>query len=281
MARRGHIAVVQRELDHHLVGAVHLATQAQVVAKINHVHHLRGQGVATGLGGACGIGQGDALGAHAALHRRANAGAVDVDTVQARAAGQHHFTVVALGGVDGGVQHGVVTDKAGHKAVAGGFVQPIDAVDLLDAAIVEHGNAVAHGQRFGLVVRHIDKGHAQLAVQGFELDLHMLAQLLVQRAQRLVHQHQLRVKHHGARQRHALLLAARHLAGVAPAHGAHLHHLQCALDFGVALGVGQLAHPQRVGNVLGHRHVRKQRVILEHHAKVALVRRRAGDGLAV
>src|SRR5260370_871920 len=37
------------------------------------------------------------------------------------------------------------------------------------------------------------------------------------------------------------------------------------------------AHAQREAYVLRHRHVRKQRVRLEHHADVALVRRHVGD----
>ena len=65
-----------------------------------------------------------------------------------------------------------------------------------------------HRQRLALVVRDVDEGHAELPVQLLQLDLHVLAQLLVERAERLVHQHQLRLEHQRARQRHALLLAA-------------------------------------------------------------------------
>ena len=83
------------------------------------------------------------------------------------------------------------------------FVEPVDRVQLLDHAFVEHRHAVAHGERFALVVRHVDEGHAELAVQVLELELHVLAQLLVERAERLVHQHQLRLEHQRARQRHA------------------------------------------------------------------------------
>ena len=83
-----------------------------------------------------------------------------------------------------------------------------------------------HRQRFGLVVRDVDEGHAQAAVQFLQLDLHVLAQLLVQRAERLVHQHQLRLEHQRARQRHALLLPARELRGIARAQLAQLHHVE-------------------------------------------------------
>ena len=112
-------------------------------------------------------------------------------------------------------QQRAVADEAGDEAVGGRLVEPVDRVDLLDRAVVEHRDAVAHRQRLALVVRDVDEGHAELAVQFLQLDLHVLAQLLVQRAQRLVHQHQLRLEHQRARQRHALLLAARELRRVA------------------------------------------------------------------
>ena len=180
-----------------------------------------------------------------------------------------------------GFEHRVVAHEIGDEAVGRGLVKPVHPVDLLDAAVVEHRHAVGHGQRLGLVVRHVHKRHAQAAVQRLELKLHVLAQLLVERAQWFVHQHELRVEHQRARQRHALLLPARHLRRVAHAHGVHLHHLQRARHLGLALGLGELAHAQRVGDVLGHRHVWEQGVVLEHHAEIAFVRRGAGDGYAV
>ena len=42
----------------------------------------------------------------------------------------------------------------------------------------------------------------------FDLVLHLLAQILVQRAQGLVHQNQVRLENQGPRQRHPLLLTA-------------------------------------------------------------------------
>ena len=52
-------------------------------------------------------------------------------------------------------------------------------------------------------------------VQVLDLELHLLAQLLVERAERLVHQKQRRLEHDGAGQRDALLLSARKLARIA------------------------------------------------------------------
>ena len=46
------------------------------------------------------------------------------------------------------------------------------------------------------------------------------------------------------------------------------------------LGARQAAHLQRKADILGHAHVGKQRVVLEHHADAALLDRHGGDVLA-
>ena len=79
---------------------------------------------------------------------------------------------------------------------------------MLDAAIVEHGDAVRHGQRLALIMGDIDHRDAEAFVQALDFELHMLAQLLVQGAKRFVHQDQLGIEHQRAGQRDALLLAA-------------------------------------------------------------------------
>ena len=105
-----------------------------------------------------------------------------------------------------------------------------------------------------------------------DLILHLLAQLLVERAQRLVHQHEVGLEHQGAGHGDALLLAAGQLAGAAVAHLRQFHHLQDLGDALFDLGLADVAHLQREGEVLVDRHVREQRIVLEHHADAALVR---------
>ena len=69
--------------------------------------------------------------------------------------------------------------------------------DLLDPTLVEDREAVAHRERLLLVVRDIDEGDADvadLALDALQLDLHLLAELQVERAERLVEeQHARRV----------------------------------------------------------------------------------------
>ena len=50
--------------------------------------------------------------------------------------------------------------------------------------------------------------HGKLALQFLDLHLHLVAQILVEGTQRLIHQHNLRVKRDRARQGDTLLLAA-------------------------------------------------------------------------
>ena len=61
----------------------------------------------------------------------------------------------------------------------------------------------------------VDRGVAVLVVQAADLEAHLLAQVGVEIGQRLVEQQRLGLDHQRARQRHALLLAAGQLAGIA------------------------------------------------------------------
>ena len=71
-----------------------------------------------------------------------------------------------------------------------------------------------HGQRLLLVVGDEDQGDAELLLQLLQLELHLLAQLAVERAERLVAQAAPRGSiTMRAGQRDALLLAAGELAG--------------------------------------------------------------------
>ena len=145
---------------------------------------------------------------------------------------------------------------------------------------MEYRHTVRHGQRLALVVSHIHHRHAEALVQVFDLHLHVFAQLLVEGTEGFVHQHQLRFEHQRAGQCHALLLAAGELRRVALGERIKLDHAQYAFDPLADIGLAQAPHRQRERQVLGHGHVRKQCVVLEHHADVALMRRHVVDGAA-
>jgi hypothetical protein len=66
-------------------------------------------------------------------------------------------------------------------------------------------------------------------------------------------------------------------AGLALAEALERHELQQLRAALAALGRAHAAHLQRELDVLGHRHVAEQRVVLEHEADAALARRHVGD----
>ncbi|MNO25436.1 hypothetical protein D3C76_152720 [compost metagenome] len=245
-----------------------------MVAQVNEFGHPAREAVHAAFAVAV---QAHALRADRQGHRLAGLADIHRQRLDPLTTRQLHLAALAITGQQGAVDAVVLADEVGDEGVAGFFVQRARVGDLLDFALVEHRHAVGHGQRFALVVGHVHHGHAQALVDVLDLHLHVLAQLLVQRAQRFVHQHQLRLEHQCPGQGHTLLLAAGQLAGVTLGEGIELDHVQHPLDPLADVGLAQVAHGQREGQVLGHGHVREQRVVLEHHADVALVRRHVVD----
>jgi hypothetical protein len=118
-------------------------------------------------------------------------------------------------------------------------------------------------------------------VQALDLQLQVLPQLLVERAQRLVHQQDARVEHDRPRDRHALLLAAGELLRIAAFVTAQLHEVEHALHLRPPRRAADAALLQGEADILGHRQMREQRVALEHHADVAAIGWQGGDRLRV
>ena len=188
--------------------------------------------------------------------------------------------VVGLVHLERAVHQVDVADEVGDEARRRRFVDVARRADLQEAALAHDGDARGHGHGFFLVVRDHHAGHADLLDDVHQLDLRFLAQLLVQRAQRLVQQQQLRLLGQAARQRHALLLAARQLVRLALGELAQLHQLEHGLDALGDLVLGQAVAPQAEGDVVPHAQVREQRVALEHHVHRPLVRRQRRPGPA-
>ena len=108
-----------------------------------------------------------------------------------------------------------LADEAGDEDRRRPVVDLGGGADLVDVARVHDRDAVAHRQRFLLVVGHVDERDADLALDALELELHDLSQLEVEGAERLVEQQRTGVVHQRAGQRHALLLSAGELRGLA------------------------------------------------------------------
>ena len=76
--------------------------------------------------------------------------------------------------------------------------------------------------------------------------------------------------HDRAAHRDTLALAARERAGLALEQLADPEQLGRVLDPPPPLVLGEVLHPQREADVVANRHVRVQRVVLEHHRDVAV-----------
>ena len=155
------------------------------------------------------------------------------------------------------------------------FVELARPRDLLDQAEVHDGDAVAHRQRLFLVVRDVHERGARARLDLLELELHLLAQLEVERAQRLVEQQGRRLVDERAREGDPLLLPAGELPGPALLHPLEAHRAHRLRDASPHIVAADALDAQAERDVLEHVHVREQRVRLEHHVDVPLGRRHA------
>ena len=110
--------------------------------------------------------------------------------------------------VERAAQHIGLSDEVGDEAVARVLVDLARIAELQNLSRVHDRDPVGHGQRFVLIVGHVDEGDADFTVETLELELHRFAQLQIERPQRLVQQQHLRPVYERARERDALLLSA-------------------------------------------------------------------------
>ena len=94
----------------------------------------------------------------------------------------------------------------GHESAFRLFVKHFWRRDLLDHSAAKDGDPIRHDHGLLLIVRDIDDGYAQGALNAADFVLHFLAQASVERAERLVHQHEFWVEDQSAGDGNALLL---------------------------------------------------------------------------
>ena len=152
------------------------------------------------------------------------------------------------------------SDEAGGRPV----VQRVGFVPLLQAALVHHADPVADGKRFQLVVGHKQGG----GPGGLENAAHFmgqaLAQIHIQVGKGLVEQQQPGLGRQRPGQCHTLLLPARELVRMQMAGLSQTHQCQHLLDTRKPLGGRQVR--QAKAHIARHVQVRKERVVLKHHA---------------
>ncbi|MPM60397.1 hypothetical protein SDC9_107248 [bioreactor metagenome] len=182
------------------------------------------------------------------------------------------------GGIDDGDRQQVSgAEEVGYEGGARCAVNLLGGTQLLDVAAVQQGDPVAHGERLALVMGDEDHRRADPALQLAKLGLHLVAQLGVQIAQRLVEQQHAGLVGQCPGQGDPLLLAAGELPGAASGIVCQPHQVEHLIDAGGLLGFGNLAGLQPVGDILGDRQMREQRVVLEDQAEITAVGRGVGD----
>ena len=126
----------------------------------------------------------------------------------------------------------------------------------------------------------VDEGDPDLALDRLQLGLHLLAQLQVEGAERLVEQQHLGPVDDRPRQRHPLSLAAGELVRLALGVAGQAHHLQRLFAALQALRLADPGHLHPVGDVVADGHVREEGVVLEDGVDRAVIGRHPADVLA-
>ena len=150
------------------------------------------------------------------------------------------------------------------------MVERVRRVALLEDAVAEDGDAVAHRHRLDLVVGHVHGGDRQPRLQLGELGPRLHAQLGVEVRERLVHQVDLRMADDGPAHRDTLALAAREVLRLAIEVRLEVEDARRLADLGDPLGLGDALLLEGEAHVLGHGQLRVEGVVLEDHGDVAV-----------
>ena len=165
-------------------------------------------------------------------------------------------------------------EEAGDEHVRRAVVDVLRACRSAAARPSHHRDPLAHRHRLDLVVRHVDRRDAELALELDELGAHLHAQLRVEVRERLVHAgtRAARGRSRGPARRAG---AGRRRAGrgLRSSSSSSPSDLAAARDPRASTRRFGAARAQREADVLAHGHVRIERVVLEDHRDVALARR--------
>ena len=168
-------------------------------------------------------------------------------------------------------------EEFGDKEVFRRVVYLLRATELLHRALVHHDDVVGDAHGFFLVVGDEYRGDSRLALEAAQLLAGLQAQPCVQIGQRLVEQQHTGTLDERPRNGDALLLTAGKLRRTALHERVELDEPRGLKHAALHL---RLVEPcraaqvlEREENVLAHRHVRVQRVALEHKPHAPCIRR--------
>ena len=139
--------------------------------------------------------------------------------------GEAQSDVAVVVAFDGRRQQVADPEEPGHERGSAALVQALGVAELLVLPAVHHGDAIGHRHRLLLVVGHVDERDPDFLLDALELDLHLLAELQVEGAQRLVEQEHRRPVDQRPRERDALRLPARDLGRLAAFEAGQLDEL--------------------------------------------------------
>ena len=139
-----------------------------------------------------------------------------------------------------------------------------ELVDDPARAAAEHDHPVAEPDRLAHVVRDEQHGEPALGADPVQLVVQQVAGHRVERAERLVHQQDLRVLGQRPGQRDPLPHAARQLVRPLVGEAAQVHQVQQVGGAAPPLGLGHPARAQRQLHVPGRGQPREQGRLLEH-----------------
>ena len=169
-------------------------------------------------------------------------------------------------------------DEASNKEVPRIAVEFQRAANLFNDAVLQHDNLVGHGHRLDLVMCDIDHCCRKTLVEFADFQPHADTQRGVKIGQGLVKQEGSGFPHNGPADGNALALAARQLTGAPVKIFCQVQNPGRVLDPPRLFRLVKAGHAEREGDVLANRHMRVERIGLEHHGKAA-PRRRNGCGI--
>src|SRR5450755_2167175 len=186
---------------------------------------------------------------------------------------RHDLADVAVASCETSSDTIIGADESCNECGRGLVVELLGRTALLKAAAVHDRDVIGEDECLRLIVGDIDKGCAKGCLQLLQLNLHMLAQLQVERAQGLIEEQQRRLKHQAARNRNPLSLAAGEFINAFVRSSREPNPLEHGVRAATALILAHAATSKTKGDVLAHRHHREERELLKDHIHRAAIRR--------
>src|SRR5262250_554972 len=143
-----------------------------------------------------------------------------------------------------------LTEEIAHEGGGGLFVERARRANLLDAPAVHHRDAVGEAERLDLVVGDEEHGDAEAALEELDFHAHLLTELRVEIAERLVEEEEIRLVDEGAAEGEALHLPAAQERARPLAEPAEADQVEDAFDLLAEDGPRRTAEAEGVGDVL-------------------------------